>query len=167
MTTIAVTGHRPDKCHVRDPWSLRSADKLTEFAKLELERLEPDRVITGMALGWDLSIAAAAWNLKIPYVAAVPCDNQQSRWTPYWQSAYETLLRDAAAVVVVSPGPYAAWKMLRRNVWMLEQITEPEDVLLALWDGSSGGTGHCCSKAMHFGRRIENCWERWKEYRAG
>lgn len=164
MTTLAVTGHRPDKAHQFDPWSQASHTRLREFARGELRRLQPSRVITGMALGFDLAIADACALDGIPFVAAVPCDNQERKWTPYWQSTYQFLLANAAEVHVVSPGPYQGWKMLRRNVWMLEQLG-PGDKLLALWDGSSGGTGHCCKSAENMQITMENCWERWKEFR--
>jgi uncharacterized phage-like protein YoqJ len=45
--------------------------------------------------------------------------------------------------------------MQRRNEWMVERA----DVILALWNGSSGGTANCVAYARQRGSRIVNVWE--------
>lgn len=175
MTICAVTGHRPgrlgDGAAARGrgqyTWYKRSLlmKKLYEFAKVELLTIAPEQVMTGMALGWDMVIAAACYELKIPYIACIPCDNQESKWQPSDREHYYDLLQKAYEVVNVSPGPYAVTKMFRRNEYMVDRC----DVLLALWDGDyQGGTGGCVRYAEHLALRtgkprIIQCWERWAQ----
>jgi uncharacterized phage-like protein YoqJ len=61
--------------------------------------------------------------------------------------------------VLVSPGGYAAHKMHVRNKWMVNKCNK----VLALWDGSKGGTGNCVSYALSVDRPIENAWKRWTQ----
>jgi hypothetical protein len=75
---------------------------------------------------------------------------------------YENYIRRAAKVVVCSPGGYAASKMQIRNERMVDlALTNgpgPANALvLAMWDGTSGGTKNCLSYAHN---RIEavNAW---------
>lgn len=164
---LAVTGHRPDKL---GGYSSAAHEKLAEFAKTELLAIqrerqfsEPIRVLTGMALGWDQAIAYACIEMVIPFEACVPCDNQDAFWPHQSRDWYRYLLDNASKVTVVSPGRYAAWKMLRRNRYMVENCHE----LLALWDGSDGGTAHCVREAQDWlpAITINNCWQRWQSFR--
>jgi len=56
----------------------------------------------------------------------------------------------ADGVVVVSEGGYSARNMQRRNEWMVDH----SDKVLAVWDGSNGGTGNCVAYARSIGREI-------------
>jgi uncharacterized phage-like protein YoqJ len=58
---------------------------------------------------------------------------------------------------MISRGGYEPWKMQVRNEWMIDRC----DVLLALWDGSRGGTANCCWCAKRVERPIENLWGEW------
>lgn len=142
---------------------------LTELALFGLQRHAPTQVISGMALGWDTALAMAAIAHHIPLIAAVPFVGQESRWPPAQRLRYQKLLRRATEVVVVTEGGYAAWKMQKRNEWMVDRC----DVLLALWDGSSGGTANCLTYARqrHVGTPllpavvIDNLWSEWESRR--
>jgi uncharacterized phage-like protein YoqJ len=159
MTIIAGTGHRPNKLAAH-----ASLPKLHEFATTVLaSKLKPTRVISGMAVGWDIALAEAALGLGIPLVAAVPFKGQESRWPQDVQRRYSTLLGLAAEVVYVSEPGYEAWKYQKRNEWMTDQC----HVLLALWNGSPGGTANCVRYAQKKGKKIVNVWddlERWSAY---
>jgi uncharacterized phage-like protein YoqJ len=156
MTIIAGTGHRPNKltAHVALP-------KLHEFATMVLaSKFKPTRVISGMAVGWDIALAEAALGLGIPFVAAVPFRGQESAWPQDAQRRYGSLLGLAAEVVYVCEPGYEAWKYQRRNEFMVDQC----DVLFALWNGSPGGTANCVRYAQKVGKKIVNVWddmERW------
>ena len=52
---------------------------------------------------------------------------------------------------------YAAWKMQKRNEWMADKATR----IVALWDGSPGGTANCIAYASKIGRPIDNLWTLW------
>lgn len=148
---LAVTGHRPDKLggYSKDVFA-----KLVSFAAQKLELLSPEKVFTGMALGWDQAVAVACVDLGLPFVACAPCDNQERPWRQESKNLHRNLLRLASEVVVVSPGNYASWKMQARNVYMVDRC----DTVLALWDGSDGGTANCVRYAESVGKKVINCW---------
>lgn len=135
---VAFTGHRPDKLggyETPNPtqrwvcWCLHD----------ELLALKPDQTITGMAQGVDQWAAAICLNNNIPYIAAIPFVGQESMWPAAAQSRWRYLLGRAVETVVVCEGAYAPAKMQKRNEWMVDHC----DVLLAVWDGTSGGTANC------------------------
>lgn len=156
--TLSVTGHRPDKL---GGYFDRTDQLLVKVAIVCIEELKPDEIITGMAQGWDLAVAEASAILRVPFIAAVPCDAQEKLWPLKSRQRYQKLLNEAAEVVNVSPGPYAGWKMMKRNKWMMDR----GDDLLALWNGDqSGGTFNTVSyfESLNKGERY-NAWELFLE----
>lgn len=149
---ICGTGHRPNKV---GGYSKEAQSKLYYLAKGWLEDNHPDKVISGMALGWDQALANAAYVLDIPYIAAVPFAGQQQAWPEESREFFDMLLAHAEETVIVSNGRYAPWKMQVRNEWMVDHC----DTVLALWDGSAGGTGNCIQYANKVGKPIINLWE--------
>lgn len=132
---VSCTGHRK---------FLRKEAVILEYTKTRLQELTAGKtnveVNTGMALGFDQLVCEACLSLGIPYVAVVPCDEQDALWTPSQRERYKDLLAGAARVVEVNPGPYEAWKMHARNKWLVDHA----DVMMVHWDGLfQGGTGAC------------------------
>ena len=162
MTDIlGVTGHRPKRLGGYSP---RAASILRQFAFKKIEALEPEMVITGMALGWDQAIAQACIDHEIPFVAAVPFVGQDGEWPAKAQRVYEKLLDQADEVKIVSKGGFTPAKMLRRNEWIVDNC----DRLLALWDGSKfGGTGHCVLYAEESEVQVINVWDDFQQFRSG
>jgi uncharacterized phage-like protein YoqJ len=154
---ICGTGHRPDKL---GGYSGRVRDRLVDLAIKALERYKPEHVITGMALGWDTALADAADVCGIPYTAAVPFRGQESRWPAEARTHYQTILADADDVVYVCDPGYAAWKMQRRNEWMVNESNS----VLALWNGTSGGTANCVHYAESKGKQVINLWPSWAKF---
>jgi len=154
--TLSVTGHRLGR--KLGGYGKEVLAALQRVALRGLEQLQPDKVITGMALGWDQAVAIACLDLGIPFHAAVPFDGQDAVWPHHSRQLYHSLLSKAAEVTVVSPGPYAAWKLYRRNEWMIDH----SDLVLALWDGSpDGGTAACVRYAQSKGKSVFNVWSLW------
>jgi uncharacterized phage-like protein YoqJ len=153
-TVIAATGHRPVKL---GGYGYNAANRLRSFARSELAPYRPLTVITGMALGWDQAVAGACVDLEIPFVAAVPFAGQEAKWPVGSQHAYVRLLSRATKIVVVNEGGFSVQSMHRRNRYMVDCATQ----ILALWDGSSGGTSHCVAYAASAKKPINNCWARW------
>jgi uncharacterized phage-like protein YoqJ len=111
--------------------------------------------ISGMALGVDQWAARGVIALRerdptVRLVAAVPFHGQDSLWPEHSRMEYARLLEAADERVVVSKGAFAAWKMQARNEWLVNHA----DVLLAVWDGSAGGTRNCVQYAQRRGTRI-------------
>lgn len=158
-SVIAATGHRPNKV---GGYGVEAQGRLVSIARGYLQREKPDRVISGMAQGWDTAWALAALNLDIPLTAAVPFEDQTFVWPAEAQRRWRRILDRAQRVVVVSPGPYAAWKMQRRNEWMVDNC----DQVCALWDGSNcgSGTANCVKYAKSIGRPVENIWYDYIKY---
>lgn len=154
---IAGTGHRPGKLFAgmgRDPYRVEHLDVLANTIDSWLmERDEEIRgIISGMALGFDTALAMAAVMNDIPFVAAVPFPGQEMRWPRESRTRYESLLAQAAKVVYVSDGGFAAWKMQRRNEWMVDKASD----ILTVYDGSSGGTANCIRYAEKVGKKIHH-----------
>lgn len=45
-------------------------------------------------------------------------------------------------------------------MWMVEY----SDAVLALWDGTTGGTGNCVEYARRVNKRLIPCWDEWVAY---
>jgi uncharacterized phage-like protein YoqJ len=103
-----------------------------------------------MALGIDQDFARVCIEMRIPFIAAIPFVGQESNWPFESQQRYQEILSYAYCVYVVSGGGYAAWKMQTRNEWMVDNC----DILIAVWDGSSGGTRNCINYANKVCRTI-------------
>lgn len=155
---VAGTGHRPDKLGGYDQATSR---RLQDLAEAALRRYAPTAVISGMALGWDQALAEAALVMDIPLIAAVPFVGQEKRWAPDAQKRYHEILACAAVVHVVSPGGYSHLAMHARNQWMVDRCKH----LLALWDGTSGGTANCLNYAVDSKAQVTNLWSSWIKFR--
>ena len=139
---VAFTGHRPDKLggyKLPNP-IYNSVCKQIESNLLELK---PDTTISGMALGIDQWAAYICFKLKIPFIAAVPFKGQEKAWPMSSQITYHQLLKKASEQVIVCEGSYSAVKMQTRSQWMVDRC----NILLAVYDGSGGGTANCINYA--------------------
>lgn len=149
---LAATGHRPEKLGgYGESVAARLRRGATRYLKTQIG---VEQVISGMALGWDTAWALAATDLGIPFIAAIPFAGQECRWPTESQERYWALLKKSARVVIVNDGGYHPAKMQSRNCWMVEH----SDKLVALWDGSSGGTANCVKWAETIGKPVENLW---------
>ncbi len=153
---IAGTGHRPDKI---GGYSDKAHELLIVVALKMIEKLKPTKIITGMALGWDMALADAAICEGIPFIAAIPFRGQERLWPTVSKKKYNNLLYLAEKVECVSEGGYSAEKMTIRNMWMVNNC----DKVLALWNGTKGGTNNCVSYAVLQNKPIENCWPVFEE----
>lgn len=151
---IAATGHRPNKL---GGYGSDAFNKLCELAKSYLRETNPDGVISGLALGWDQAWALGAMELNIPVHGASPFEGQESQWPQSSQDLFRKIVAECSSMTYVCDPGYAAWKMQKRNEWMVERCHR----VAALWDGSSGGTGNCVKFAQSFPRDIDNLWSRW------
>ena len=151
---IAGTGHRPNKL---GGYSEEASTKLIEMAEAYLQQTKPERVISGMALGWDMALGRAAVRCGIPLTAAVPFEGQEKMWPASSQESFRALRNCADTVVIVSEGGYAPWKMQVRNKWMVDNC----DTVLALWNGTDGGTANCVRYAQAANKPIVNLWDKY------
>ena len=166
LNIVAGTGHRPDKLDIHNSGSYHPilTMRLVDLAVHYFKQNRPDRVISGMALGWDTAIALAALSLGIPLTAAVPFKGQDRLWKPYDRARYFNILKKADDVVVVCDGGYSARSMMIRNKYMVDRCTR----LLALYNGEgAGGTANCVKYAVYRNVPVDNLWRSYLEFKFG
>ncbi len=150
---FAATGHRPNKLGGYSP---EASERRQALARWFLGHTRPAKVISGMALGWDTDWALAALSLDIPVIAAIPFFGQESAWPLASRVQFETITSLCEEIVIVCEGSYAPWKMQKRNQWMVDHATH----VVALWDGSEGGTANCIRYAADR-KPYWNLWWQW------
>jgi len=154
---VAATGHRSEKIG----YHKYTQDKLLNLTTLVLSKVKPDKVISGVALGFDTAFALAAIELNIPFIAAVPFSGQELKWRKSDQVRYHDILSKAEKVIIVSAGGFESYKMQVRNEWMVDNC----NIVLALWNGSKGGTANCIDYANRKGKKVVNLWSTWERYK--
>lgn len=132
----AITGHRPEK--------IANWQYVEYQLALALQDQQIHVMIQGMAAGVDLRSARVAFSLNIPYIAARPWAGHKPRKAD--EIEYQKVLTHARRVVDVDPSiDYpGAWVYQKRNEWMVDNA----DMLVAVWDGSGGGTANCVAYAL-------------------
>src|SRR5690606_16042254 len=103
-----------------------------------------------MALGVDMLWANVAIRQNIPLQACIPFEGQEKKWPKESQELYHKILSYAVDRVVVCKGGYASYKMQKRNKEMVDRC----DLLIAVWNGTEGGTYNCVSYAIDRGREV-------------
>lgn len=155
---ICGTGHRPDKLGGYGPDVTNS---LITVARDWLIAYTPELVISGGALGWDQALAWAAYYTKTPFTLALPFPRFECKWPKASQDNLENLVAHAHKVKYVCEEGYAPWKMQVRNKWMVDN----SDQVLALWNGTDGGTANCIRYARSINKPIINIWEAYERIR--
>lgn len=152
---IGGTGHRNDKLPNKETGYILP-NPTYNYVCQNIEKIllqnKPEKVISGMALGFDFWLANIAINLNIPLVAAIPFIGQEKMWPKHSQAQFNKLLDKASGVIIVSEGGYAAYKMQTRN----EYIVNNCDKLIACLIPSekSGGTFNCVKYAKSINKDI-------------
>lgn len=149
MRTLCVTGHRPNKLWGYD-FSHPNYARLSQWFREKLTAFgngEAFTAINGGAQGADLIFGAVCLELRdeglpIKCVMAVPCEGQEKVWPREGQERYFRVKNRMDEVITLADA-YDASVMLKRDVWMVEH----SDFVLAVFDGSSGGTGHTVAAA--------------------
>lgn len=151
---IGITGHRPHR--LNNEWDGDGPlseylydcikDKINTFSKFEGLTL-----ISGMALGVDQIFAKLAMDLDLPLIAAIPCQNHSSKWPKKSQERYDNILAyNKCEQVLVNDTVYAPWVMQKRNEWIVDNC----DLLIAVFDGTPGGTANCVNYAKKIKKTI-------------
>lgn len=156
--TFAATGHRPNKLGGYSESAFRD---LVKIARNHLATSDEHEGIVGMAIGWDQAVAQACVDLCIPFTAAVPFEGQEELWPSGARERYRLLL-DAAREVVFVTNRYemaVPRAMQLRNEWMVDRCQR----VVALWDGSFGGTHNCILYARKKKVDVTNLWEKYVE----
>ena len=149
--TCCFTGHRPDKL----PWGYDERDPrclaLKHSMAREIEGLYRRgfrHFISGMAQGCDLYFAEAALALREQYPdlsveGAVPCPTQADHWPENLRQRRQDIL-DRCDLETLVQQHYDRFCMLRRDRYMVDRSA----AVLAVFDGTSGGTQYTLNYAM-------------------
>lgn len=151
---ISVTGHRPNKLFGYDMHN-DYYTLMKKYFKEMLIKMKCTKAVSGMALGVDQVYAEAVVELKkegydIKLIAAIPCQNHPCKWPEQSQEHYHELLKHADQITLVSNIPYEPYLMQVRNEYMVNISNE----VIAVWDGTKGGTGNCVRYAESINRPI-------------
>ncbi|WP_442636539.1 SLOG family protein [Rossellomorea marisflavi] len=156
--SCCFTGHRPNKLHGYNPVTEGNSKMLWKLRELIIDQIENNHVdtfITGMALGIDMWAGRIVLKLKEKYpsiklIAAVPCLNHSGKWNQASKNEWQHIIDKCDKVHYVSNEAYTAWCMQKRNEWMVDNA----DYVIAVWDGTKGGTGNCVNYARKKNKSI-------------
>ena len=165
MLRIAFTGHRKDKLNLYTH-PQNELKICLELYKVLLGIIKDNQgcdfeFISGGAIGLDQiafevvnKIKVMNRDINITNVISIPFKNQYIVWSKEEQSRYFECLKLADEIIYVDTleqykikgliqGEYHPAKMQMRNRHMVDNC----DILIALWDGSKGGTKNCINYA--------------------
>ena len=120
---------------------------LEEKIKFAITEYGITNFISGMALGVDLDFAETVVKLKndfpITLECAIPCPNQTLNWYDKDKLRYDSILKRADNVKLVSER-YTAECMLKRNRYMVDK----SELIIAVFNGiKKGGTWYTINYA--------------------
>lgn len=157
MFAVSVTGHRPNKLFGYDI-HLPVYQPIRDFIRKQLiEFIEKHKEITtnsGGALGIDQIFAEECIKLKkdgyaITNILASPCVGQEKQWPYSSQQLYRAIVKEMDEIHPGAP-EYNKTCMQERNIWMVDNA----NIIMAFWDGTSGGTGNCVRYAKSQGKDL-------------
>ena len=157
--TCCCTGHRPKgfpfKYGVDTKRHNAYLQALTQKTELAITEYGITHFISGMALGADLDFAEAVLKLKDKYPitleCAIPCPNQTLKWSDKDKLRYESILKRADRISIISER-YAPECMLKRNRYMVDN----SELIIAVFNGiEKGGTWYTINYARKTDTAIE------------
>jgi uncharacterized phage-like protein YoqJ len=163
LKAICGTGHRPDK--MPGGWDnyIETNRGLTDLLAKHIvgfhRKYGTETIVSGLAAGWDTVLALATIEAKkstpIKLFAAVPCFEQDSKWSNRYRNLYGQIIEQADTVKFIYEGKYKSPQcLLDRNAFMVDST----DAILAYFSGmpyglydasrmvlptGRGGTLHC------------------------
>jgi uncharacterized phage-like protein YoqJ len=159
---VAVTGHRPDKLPEgyngeHKPIRMALSEALDEVC-VEYGNIE--RMLSGMALGFDQIACEVALNKHVLITGCIPCFNQDRKWIDESKKYYRELIKRISEAggdfVIVTEEDYTPYCMIVRDHYMVDNC----DLLIALWNGTEGGTEKTVKYAKKKGVTVKNIWDK-------
>lgn len=157
--TVCFTGHRPqtlkflwnEECEMCKNLKMQIKNTITEL----IEKENATHFISGMALGVDMICAEIVLELKKTYPqitleCAIPCETQAAKWTEKYRDRYfNTIIASDKETLLQTH--YTADCMMKRNKYMVDK----SDIVVAVWNGSKGGTANTVNYAKQSGKTIK------------
>jgi uncharacterized phage-like protein YoqJ len=158
MKVLVATGHRRIGGTYDGPLHVALRGALIPTIRRAVDDGGFDKFISGMALGFDMAFAEAVLAVKdeganIHLIAGIPFPSQPRKWPAASVKRYNAILAriPEEQKFVISPDPYADWKMQKRNIWMIDQ----GHAVCAGWTGvTKGGTYNAVEYATNKGLPI-------------
>lgn len=153
MKTCSFTGHRRI-----EPLHEKTLPELLSRAVNYAYENGCRRFIAGGALGFDTLAAREVIKYRISHpdvslVLALPCVNQDERWSARQRDAYSYVLSSANEVVYISE-EFTDTCMKDRNRYLVEEA----DVLIAYASRSASGAGQTVRMAKKRGVQVYNLY---------
>ena len=156
MYSVSFTGYRPEKMpfpNEEHPLCIALKTRLRETIE-QCIKDGADCFFSGMARGTDMWSAEIVLELKKTYPniklsAIIPCRTQTNGWTAEEKQRYDNIIKECAAVMCVSES-YTKSCMMKRN----RALVDCCDLLIAVYDGQSGGTANTVSYAQSKSKKI-------------
>lgn len=156
MYKVSFTGYRPSKL----PFFGEDDPLCTDLKKriydtvVSLADSGATEFYTGMALGVDMWGAEAVLKLResrpeVTLTAMMPCRGQEAKWSAADQRHYHDILSQCNKAICISP-TYTRDCMHKRN----RALVDICDVLIAVYDGQSGGTKYTYDYAKSLRKKI-------------
>ena len=179
ILTICFTGHRPDKLGGYD-WNTDKNQRIMKTLRTRIIELinstEPQvnhfKFICGGALGIDQMAFEICKELRDSALKLNPCRIELELAIPFYKQASkwfnkkdverfnsQKLRADIVTLIdtmegykfdKVSIGDYHPAKMQLRNQYMVDN----SEIVIAMWNGSKGGTANCVNYAKKLGKEI-------------
>ncbi len=163
MKTLCFTGHRKigiDYYDMDNPtfeW-MEIKSYLSGVIYTAIKSYKVKTFYSGLAIGVDQLAAQCVDEIRtrrnlddINLIGVKPFPSQGSRWPKKTKENFYKIVSMCNNVVNVSEDPYAPWKMMVRNKWMVDY----SDYVVAVYKrGSKGGTHHCVDYAIDSNKKI-------------
>ena len=154
------TGHRPQYYSFKFNEKDKDCIKLKDLLRQEIIKAIKDGYnyfVAGGALGVDTWAAEIVLDLKKDYpfiklVIAIPCLNQERRWTQESQVRYRNILDKADKIIYVSNEEYKSNldQMNDRNRYMVDNSS----MVIAVFGGAKSGTKNAVDYAISTKRKV-------------
>ena len=157
VKVCSFTGHRPEKLGITEETSDNCLDLKIRIREEVFSAIESGytHFITGMARGTDIWAAEAVLEAvysgfdSVKLYAAIPYPGQTEKWFSWEQDRYDEILRLCEGVFLVSD-KYSTRCMAKRNEFLVNNCTR----IIAVYNGSEGGTANTVAMAEKLGRDI-------------
>lgn len=156
-STLAITGHRPKSL----PWGYNEEHPACIEFKKELRTVIEGAInygfrhfVSGLAEGVDMMFAEIIIDIKktnkdITLEGAIPCPNQDYRWSESSKKRYKNIVKQCDFTTLVSDTPSKEC-FNKRNYYMVDKSS----VIIAVWNGKPSGTGNTVRYAKEHGVKV-------------
>ncbi|MDE6613046.1 MAG: DUF1273 domain-containing protein [Clostridia bacterium] len=157
--TCCCTGHRPKGFPYQYGIDKQKHDTYLKTLEQKIELAVTvygmTNFISGMAIGEDMDFAETVLKLRNKYPitleCAIPCPNQTLKWDSADKLRYESILKRADEIDLVSK-LYTPESMLNRNRYMVDK----SELIIAVFNGiEKGGTWYTINYAKKENKIIE------------